>query len=81
MPKIFANLDKWIRHRLPAIHLKHWKRGATIYRDLRARGLPERAATRVAGNSRRWRKNSAKLINVAFPICYFAQLGVPRLAA
>jgi RNA-directed DNA polymerase len=35
----------------------------------------------VAGNSRRWWRNSAKLIHVAFPISYFDELGVPRLAA
>jgi RNA-directed DNA polymerase len=80
-PKVFAELDEWIRHRLRAIHLKHWKRGTTIYRELRARGLPEHAAARVAANGRRWWKNSARLINVAFPISYFDQLGVPRLAA
>jgi RNA-directed DNA polymerase len=80
-PRIFADLDEWIRHRLRAIHLKQWKRGTTIYRELRARGLPHLAATQVAANGRRWWKNSAKLINVAFPISYFDQLGVPRLAA
>ncbi len=77
----FADLDEWIRHRLRAIHLKHWKRPATIYRELRARGLSDDGARRVAGNCRRWWTNSAKLINVAFPISYFDQLGVPRLAA
>ena len=80
-PGIFADLDEWIRHRLRAIYLKHWKRGTTIYRELRARGLPSDAAAQVAGNGRRWWKNSAKLINVAFPIRHFDQLGVPRLAA
>jgi group II intron reverse transcriptase/maturase len=80
-PRIFADLDEWIRHRLRAIHLKHWKRGTTIYRELRNRGLSELGARRVAANGRRWWKNSGKLINVAFPIRYFDQLGVPRLAA
>jgi len=79
-PGIFADLDEWIRHRLRAIHLKHWKRGTTIYRELHARGLPRHAAATVAANGHRWWKNSAKLINVAFPICYFDQLGIPRLA-
>jgi hypothetical protein len=74
-------LDKWIRHRLRAIHLKQWKRGTTIYRELRARGLPQREAAIVARNGRRWWKNSAKLIHLAFPISYFDSLGVPRLAA
>jgi RNA-directed DNA polymerase len=80
-PGVFADLDKWIRHRLRAIHLKHWKRGTTIFRELRARGLSERGAAKVAGNNRRWWKNSGRLIHVAFPISYFDQLGVPRLAA
>jgi len=80
-PRRFAELDEWLRHRLRAIHLKHWKRGTTIFRELRARGLPEPAAKRVAANGRRWWKNSAKLINMAFPISYFDQLGIPRLAS
>lgn len=80
-PRIFATLDKWIRHRLRAIHLKQWKRGRTIYRELRARGLSERAAATVAANGRRWWKNSGMLIHLAFPTRYFDQLGVPRLAA
>jgi RNA-directed DNA polymerase len=80
-PRIFAGLDEWIRHRLRAIHLKHWKRGATVYRELRARGLPQHRAAKVAANARRWWNNSAMLIKVAFPISYFDQLGVPRLAA
>jgi len=80
-PGVFRALDEWIRHRLRALHLKHWKRGRTIFRELRARGLPERAAATVAGNGRRWWKNSAMLINVAFPIRYFDELGLPRLGA
>jgi group II intron reverse transcriptase/maturase len=80
-PGIFAQLDEWIRHRLRAIHLKQWKRGATIFRELRARGLSVVGAARVASNGRRWWRNSAKLINVAFPISYFDQLGIPRLAS
>ena len=80
-PKIFSELDEWIRHRLRAIHLKHWKRGTTIYRELRARGLSEHQAAKVAGNGRRWWRNSAMAIHIAFPIRYFDQLGIPRLAS
>ena len=80
-PKVFRELDEWIRHRLRALHLRHWRRGRTIYRELRARGLSEYAAARVAANGRRWWKNSAKLIHVAFPLRYFDELGLPRLAA
>ena len=80
-PRIFAELDEWIRHRLRAIHLKHWKRGTTIFRELRARGISVAGAKRVASNGRRWWHNSAMLVNVAFPIRYFDQLGIPRLAS
>jgi RNA-directed DNA polymerase len=80
-PRIFSDLDEWIRHRLRAIHLKHGKRGTTIYRELRARGLSERGASKVAANGRRWWRNSGMLIHIAFPIRYFDQLGVPRLAS
>ncbi len=33
-PRIWLSLDEWLRHRLRAIQLKHWKRGTTIYREL-----------------------------------------------
>ena len=80
-PRIFANLDKWIHHRLRAIQLKQWKRGKTIYRELKARGLSTTTAATIAVNGRRWWRNSGMLINIAFPISTFDRLGVPRLAA
>lgn len=80
-PRIFRELDEWIRHRLRAIHLKQWKRGRTTYRELRGRGLSDAGARKVAANARRWWKNSGMLINAVFPIRYFDELGVPRLAA
>jgi group II intron reverse transcriptase/maturase len=79
-PGIFRELDEWIRHRLRAMQLKQWKRGRTIYRELHKRGLSDSAAARVAANGRCWWKNSARLINVAFPASYFDELKLPRLA-
>lgn len=80
-PRVFGTLDQWLRHRLRALHLKHWRRGPVIYRELRARGLSQHQAAQVASNARRWWHNSALGINRAFPIRYFDQLGVPRLSA
>lgn len=80
-PRIFRELDEWIRHRLRAIQLKQWRRGKTIYRKLIANGTPHWVARRVAANSRRWWKNSAKALNHALPNKLFDELGVPRLAA
>jgi len=80
-PKIFRDLDEWIRHRLRALQLRHWKRGTVIFRELRARGMSVDAARRVARNGRRWWHNSAMAIHIALPNSYFDGLGLPRLAA
>jgi hypothetical protein len=79
-PRIFEDLDRWIRHRLRALHLKHWGRQSTVYRELRIRGMSKDAAMLVAVNCRRWWMNSGRLLHVALPTRYFDQLGVPRLA-
>ena len=47
-PRIFRELDEWIRHRLRAIQLKQWKRGRTAFRELVARGLRPDLAARVS---------------------------------
>jgi len=78
---LFRELDGWIRHRLRMLHLKHWKNAHTTYRELRARGLSEQDAAKVAGNHRRWWRNSHMAINRALPPSYFDSLGLPRLAA
>jgi group II intron reverse transcriptase/maturase len=80
-PGIFRALDEWIRHRLRQVQLKQWKRGRTIYRELLRRGAPKDVALKVATNSRRWWKNSAKALNIALPARYYDDIGVPRLAA
>jgi len=79
-PRIFDNLDRWIRRRLRVIHLKHWGQQSTVYRELRARGMSRDAAMVVAINCRRWWMNSARMLHVALPNSYFDQLGIPRLA-
>jgi len=78
-PGTFADLDGWVRHRLRAVQLKHWKRGRVVYRELIARGMTSDAAARVAGNSRRWWHNSAMALHIALPNTLFDRLGVPRL--
>jgi group II intron reverse transcriptase/maturase len=79
-PRIFRELDEWLRHRLRALQLKHWRRGTTIYRELRVLGASSDHAARVAGNARRWWHNSRMELNRILPIAYFDRLGVPRLS-
>ncbi|MGH7947765.1 MAG: group II intron maturase-specific domain-containing protein, partial [Candidatus Binataceae bacterium] len=73
-PGIFRDLDGWIRHRLRTLQLKQWKRGATIYRELRARGLSDTGARKVAVNARRWCRNARMLLHVALPIAHYDAL-------
>ena len=80
-PGRFDELDQWLRHRLRALHLKHWKRGRVVYRELRARGMTSEQSAMVASQTRRWWHNSSLLLNHALPTRYFDQLGVPRLRA
>ena len=77
----FRELGEWIRHRLRAYQLKQWKRGKTVFRELRARGMSVDAAARVAANVRRWWRNSAMAIHLAMPNALFEELGLPSLAS
>jgi RNA-directed DNA polymerase len=79
-PRVWRELDEWLRHRLRAIQLKHWKRPTTMYRELQALGARPTVAQRVAGNSRRWWRNSDGLLKTVLTIAYFDRLGVPRLS-
>jgi RNA-directed DNA polymerase len=79
-PRVLSDLDEWIRHRLRLVQLKQWKRGTTIYREMKRLGANEDAAREVAANSRRWWRNSGMLLHVALPTSYYDRAGVPRLA-
>ncbi|MBA5608870.1 group II intron reverse transcriptase/maturase, partial [Duganella sp. FT3S] len=79
-PKVWRTLDEWLRHRLRAIQLKHWKRGKIMYRELLRLGAPASVAKQVAANSRRWWRNSDRLLKTVLTIAYFDRLGVPRLS-
>ena len=79
-PKVWRTPDEWLRHRLRAIQLKHWKRGVTMFRELRAMGASVDVAAQVAGNARRWWRNSDRLVKTVLTIAYFDGLGVPRLS-
>ena len=79
-PRVWLRLDEWMRRRLRAIQLKQWKRGKTIYRELKALGAAENVAQRVSGNSRCWWRNSDRLLKTTLTIAYFDRLGMPRLS-
>ena len=79
-PRVWQSLDEWMRHRLRASQLKHWKRGKTMYRELKALGATETVARRVAGNARSYWRNADRLVKTVLTIAYFDRLGAPRLS-
>jgi len=79
-PRVWRELDQWMRHRLRAIQLKQWKRGKTMYRELLALGAKPEVARQVAANSRRWWRNSGMLLNAVLTLDWSDKLGVPRLS-
>jgi len=79
-PGVFAQLDQWIRRRLRALQLKQWKRGRTIFRELRARGASVDVAAQVAGNAHRWWRNARRYVQLILRNSHFAELGLPSLS-
>ena len=80
-PRRFPNLDAWIRRRLRMVQLQQWKRGAKVFRELRARGLSKRSAAEVAAYCKRWWRTAGHVgLHTALPNSYFDRIGVPRLA-
>lgn len=79
-PGIWKGLDEWLRHRLRAIQLKHWKHGKTMHRELLRLGATALVARRVAASSCCWWRNADRLLKTVLTIAYFDRLGVPRLS-
>ena len=79
-PRVFRELDEWLRHRLRALQLKHWRRGTTVFRELRRLGASPVYAARIARHTGRWWHNSRLGLNQVLSISYFDRLGVPRLS-
>jgi group II intron reverse transcriptase/maturase len=79
-PKVLRHVDQWLHRRLRMLIVKQQKRGTTLYRTLRARGLPVRLAAAAAAHCVRWWAMSAHgALQTAYPTRYFIALGVPRL--
>jgi group II intron reverse transcriptase/maturase len=81
-PKAFSELDEWIRHRLRTLQLKQWRRGKTVFEELRARGAGRHASALAARFVRNWwRVGAHQAMQTALPTSYYDKEGVPRLAA
>jgi len=79
-PRIFADVDKWLLRRLRMLIVKQCKRGTTLYRVLKGKGLPARLALAAAAHCRRWWSTAAHgALHTAFPRAHFLSIGLPLL--
>ncbi|HQT95528.1 MAG TPA: group II intron maturase-specific domain-containing protein [Thermoanaerobaculaceae bacterium] len=78
-PRVYADLDGWVRHRLRACLWKQWKRIRTRQRELRALGLPDWTADGWA-NTRKgiWRMAGGPM-NRALNTAYWRHQGLQSL--
>jgi group II intron reverse transcriptase/maturase len=80
-PGVFHDLDQWIARRLRMVQLKQWKRGPTVYREMRTREAPDQLARAAAAHTRHWWRLSAHgALHTVLPGKLFEQMGLPRLA-
>lgn len=79
-PKVMRELDKWLRHRLRALQLKQWKRGTTMFRELRKLGASVDQAAVIAAGARRWWCTSGGVANLVLTVTHFDSLGVPKFS-
>jgi group II intron reverse transcriptase/maturase len=80
--KVFPSLDEWIRRRLRALVLRHWKRGPVMYAELKARKIDGHWATILARHaSSYWANSHSSPMHLAFPNRFFDARGLPRLSS
>ena len=76
----FEELDGWLRRKLRCQLWRQWKRPATRFGRLRARGFDELRAWKSASNGRgSWWNSGASHMNEAFPMSYFDNIGLLSL--
>jgi len=76
----FEELDGWLRRKLRCMLWRQWKRPATRFARLRARGFDELRAWKSASNGRgSWWNSGASHMNEAFPQTFFDHMGLLSL--
>lgn len=80
-PRVFADLNGWLRRKLRCLIWKRWKTNRNRYKMLRKFGLTELQAAEGAGSGKHgpWRMSKTPSLNQALSIEYFETLGLPRL--
>ena len=79
--RVFDSLDSWIRRRLRALMLKHWRTPTRAYRALQEMGARTLSSLSIAKHAGRWWRTSGQLMSTAVPNRFFDERGLPRLVA
>ena len=75
--RVLEDLDKWIRRRLCACLLKHWKRPRTKRKRLVSLGIPEDWASLISGSRKGcWRLALSPQIKKALGLAYWRTQGL-----
>jgi RNA-directed DNA polymerase len=80
-PKVWKNLDAWLRLRLRSLCLRQWRYPRRIYRALRALGVADEVARKTAQGAGRWRQTATHWGLIALPNRYFDEIGLVPLDA
>jgi RNA-directed DNA polymerase len=79
-PSVLETLDQWLRRRLRSVIWKQWKRSHVRFRRLSEHGIGRDLAAQTVGSPLGpWRIANSPAMHIAFPLAYFASLGLPRL--
>ncbi len=78
-PKLFKELDKWIRRRLRCFIWKQWKKPKARIRELRARGLKGAISFAALSRKGHWRMSGSPALKRALPNCFFESEGLVSL--
>ena len=79
-PKVWREPDEWMRHRLRALQIQHWKHGTTIYREARKLGASPKLAQQAPSGAKHGWRVSAQALNGVLTLACFDRMGMPRLS-
>ena len=79
-PRLFRDLDGWIRRRLRALQINHWRWPTTLYDGLRATGFGSSREWKIVASPGGWWQRALRA-GWSLPPEGFDRLGLVRLSA
>lgn len=80
-PSTLQRLDEWVRRRLRCLLWKQWTTSKRRFRELTQRGASRNLAAQTVGSPHgAWRLSCSPALNIALPIRFFEEQGLPSLS-